>query len=150
MFALRHIGKAPEAKAKAKRLIDSLDKDELAISRMDKGDQLDIASWRAQAHAILGQTEEAKRYAMQVEDGDSRLDALMTWASIDPVHARELFEAFDESYQERYLGRIVLFYLEHYPLLQDPKMQAAIVKDGRWLDYLAERMPEYAQYKSKP
>ena len=34
------------------------------------------------------------------------------------------------------------------PILVHPDMQAFYVKEGKWIDYLAERVPEYKKYRT--
>jgi hypothetical protein len=37
-------------------------------------------------------------------------------------------------------------HVEFRHMLVHPDMQAFYVKEGKWVDYLAARVPEYAQY----
>ena len=45
------------------------------------------------------------------------------------------------------LDRIAANHWLYRPILVQPRIKELIIEDGKWLDYLSERVPEYAELK---
>lgn len=106
------------------------------------------------AHAALG-NEDAVRDALQpLLDGESG-----SFPSTDPWYFVTLAFADADVAAERLLTRIAthadwhgidaiaMSHIVTRQLLTHPDVQAYIAEQGKWVPYLAKRVPEYAQYK---
>ena len=49
---------------------------------------------------------------------------------------------------EAHLDQIAAYHWQYRPILVQPSIKELIIEDGKWLDYLSERVPEYADIKS--
>ena len=45
------------------------------------------------------------------------------------------------------LDRIAANHWLYRPILVQPRIKELIIEDGKWLDYLSERVPEYVELK---
>ena len=110
------------------------------------------------AHAILGDLEAAKSQARKLEAYVAEeeephlthmLDALYAWAWVDPDYAVSLLSQYlDENSKVDLVNSLAFDYYISHPILSYPEVKDVIVKDGRWLDYLSTRVPEYAGLKN--
>ena len=79
------------------------------------------------------------------------MNVVTAWAWIDSDHAVELYLKFREEEEGSVplgLGLLAINEYLNTPLIRHPKIQALFVQDGKWIDYLAERFPEYVPHKS--
>jgi hypothetical protein len=104
----------------------------------------------ARANAILGNTTEAQRWldVMVEQPYPDTVEAIGVLADVDLERAVE--NAFAEL--ARYpnwdgFGDMAANYVWHRPFLAHPRVQEYYVNDGKWINYLAARVPEYAKYK---
>lgn len=78
----------------------------------------------------------------------SKRISVMSYADVD----RAVALAFAE--QAKYknwkgFDQLAAYHLYHHEFLLHPKIQAYYVKEGKWVKYLAERIPEYAKHINK-
>ena len=75
----------------------------------------------------------------------------MAWLWVDSDHAADLYiknvEDLDANFTSS-LGRLAVYPYVNTPWIKHPKVQALFVEDGKWIDFLAERFPEYVPLKS--
>ncbi len=78
-----------------------------------------------------------------------RVGVIDATAWIDPDEAASL--VLEELQVEMSLARlyhIAAFHWLYRPILLQPRIKELIIEDGKWLDYLSGRVPEYAGLKS--
>ncbi len=115
-----------------------------------------IRTAQALAHVVLGDVDKALQLVEDLlADPDIQVDSSYFWristmSWIDVNRAVELAFAENAKYPnwDGFDG-IAAYHLFSRPLLAHPKIQEYYVNEGKWIDYLAERVPEYAKYKSK-
>jgi hypothetical protein len=105
------------------------------------------------AHAMLGDEDKIRDVLQPIlDDDDARTSASDPWfyvsvAYVDPDQAVDLLLAQKEKHPDWLgTGAIALNHVAARHLLIHPDMQAYLVEHGKWIPYLAERVPEYAQY----
>jgi len=101
------------------------------------------------AHVALGQEDEARQLedALVNQPYSNKVDTIIALASVDPERAVEnAFAELAENPNWDGLDEIAAWYIWYRPFLAHPKAQAYYVEQGKWLDYLSTRVPEYAQY----
>lgn len=113
----------------------------------------DILSTLVAAYSVLGEQEKAREYAAQILDkrsetfdpyGHGGFKALM-WVDIDQAVEKVLgqIKAYPHS---QILDRSAAFHTDYRQLIVHPKIQDYYLKERKWIDYLADRVPEYAKY----
>lgn len=45
-----------------------------------------------------------------------------------------------------FLADIAVYYFYNAQSFEDPRLQKYFVQDGRWIDFLARRLPEFGKY----
>lgn len=104
----------------------------------------------AYAHAVLGQVDEARRLR-EASVEQPYLDMVETIGALAAVDIERAVEtAFAELAQNPNwdgFGEMAAHYVWHRPFLAHPRVQEYYVNEGKWIDYLSERVPEYAKYK---
>ena len=103
----------------------------------------------AHANAVLGQDDEARRWseALAGQPQEDRLDAIDASAYVDLELAVE--SAFAELVQNPNwdgFDEMAAEYIWYRRLLAHPRVQEYYVNEGKWIDYLSARVPEYARY----
>ncbi len=107
----------------------------------------------AGACAILGDLDCTQQWAnrlMQERDehyNPSGFEGFLALSLVDRERAVRLILE-EKRTQPRWFGTDVIaaFQLEFRHLLLHPEMMAFYREEGKWMDYLAERVPEYAEY----
>ena len=152
MFALRQEERTSESEAFAKRILALQNNSYIAEKEIAKPLFLCALS---NANFVLGETEAAKRFARQVEalaKEESEIpnwfivsNTILAWSPLDSERAASLFlESLADENSSDLLGEVAIVHQLSRDTLTHPQVKAAIEKDGRWLDYLSERVPEYA------
>ncbi|MEL7186982.1 MAG: winged helix-turn-helix domain-containing protein [Pseudomonadota bacterium] len=103
----------------------------------------------AQAHAVLGDLDEARRLNEKLfQEADlNPVGRIRTLAFIDVDRAVE--NAFAERAKNPGwdgFDAIAAHYVFNGRFLAHPRVQAYYLNEGKWIDYLAARVPEYAKY----
>ncbi|MDA1069113.1 MAG: hypothetical protein O3C43_21720 [Verrucomicrobia bacterium] len=113
---------------------------------------LSLVGWSESAKSILEsvkqETNEMVFNITGIHDNRYLFLQLMSW--MDTETAVELL--FDPQANHNLLKRkweLATDYLLNQRLLKHPRVVEMLVQDGDWIDYLAERIPEYAEYKSR-
>ena len=101
------------------------------------------------AYAVTGNIEEAQRWAEELleERGPGNDWVITTMAHIDVERAVEI--AFGElaiNGNTRLFDELAAYQAWNRPFLAHPRVQEYYLKEGKWIDYLAARVPEYAEY----
>ena len=106
------------------------------------------------AHAALGNEDEVRETLLPLLDtSDSHGQAMDPWfyvtiALMDVDLAAELLlKQVAEHPDWTGTNMIAMSHLVARDLITQPEMQAYFVEQGKWLPYLAKRVPEYAQYE---
>jgi len=108
-------------------------------------------SLMVEAYAALGQTDKAWELVNKLLD--KKLDgydviANRALAVLDPDEAAERMLDFRKSYPSwNGMDYMAIYCLWWGDVLIHPDIQAYYVKEGKWIDYLADRLPEYEQYR---
>lgn len=115
---------------------------------------VEVAYTMVQAYRILGDFDKARQWSDRLFDReDSHFDtwggmALGALAEFDVDEAVSELLAREESAPERNTSDwFALMHITFRKIIVHPDMQAFYVKEGKWVDYLAERVPEYAKYR---
>ena len=106
----------------------------------------------AYAHVVLGQEEEARQLedALVNQPYVNMEDSMISLATVDLERAVETaFAQLAENPSWDGLDEMAAHYIWHRPFLAHPRVQAYYVEQGKWLDYLAVRVPEYEQYATR-
>jgi tetratricopeptide (TPR) repeat protein len=111
---------------------------------------LPMLGWLEQSQSILKKVEqEANEMVFNITRiHDNRYFCLQLLSWMDPEAAVELL--FHPQANHNLLKRkweLATDYLLNQMLLQHPRVMEMMVEDGDWVDYLAERIPEYEKYK---
>ncbi len=102
------------------------------------------------AHAVTGNTDEAQRHAdalleNKVTSGDW---FYMAMARIDIERAVGIaFGEIAKNPNSMLFDALAAWYVPNRIFLAHPRVQEYYLNEGKWIDYLAARVPEYAQYK---
>lgn len=76
--------------------------------------------------------------------GFSEIQGFM-WVDIDQAVNRTLNHIEGHS-GCRLMDGIAAYQIDYRPFLSHPKIQDYYFKEGKWIDYLPDRVPEYAKY----
>ncbi len=106
------------------------------------------------SHAVLGETDKAEEYLDQLlENRSADFDPFGGW-SIQSMQWLDMEQAVDLALEEASkrpngftFDVIAAFHLAYPKLINHPKIQAHYQQEGKWMDYLAKRIPEYAELK---
>ena len=109
----------------------------------------------AKAYVILGRQDQArvllnKMVNEEYNSGDNLIfhEFYLTLAWLDVDHVAERLLELNKSYPSwDLMDYMAIFYSAWRDVLVHPDIQAYFVKEGKWIDYLAERVPEYEQYR---
>ena len=108
---------------------------------------------KVRAFAALGQQAEALELVDKLLDGRSNIynffgiAGYYALAAFDPGRAAAMALEEKESFPGWYGPDIfAAFHLDFRSIIVHPEMQAYYVEEGKWLNYLAARVPEYAKY----
>lgn len=138
-------------RATAERIIGLLENTPIAPQY-----QTDAVSILAITYAAMEQTDKAWELVNKLLDERSAIfnsygiSGYAALAVLDLDRAIELVLAESAAYPS-WLGPDVIaaFHLSFREIIVHPDMQAYYVREGKWLDYLGERVPEYARYRSE-
>ena len=103
----------------------------------------------AYAHVVLGQEDEARQLedALVNQPYLDKVDTIVSLASVDLERAVDkAFADLAENPNWDGFDEMAARYIWHRQFLAHPRVQAYYVKQGKWVDYLSMRVPEYAQY----
>jgi TolB-like protein len=108
-------------------------------------------SYYSGACAVLGDQDCAQRWAEEAlknlgdDDFLSSLSAYIAVSGVDLERGVRLILG-EKARDPRWLGTdiIATFQIAHRDLLRHPGLIAFYQKEGKWMDYLSERVPEYA------
>ncbi len=111
------------------------------------------------SHVLLGEPEKAREYLDTLLDnpngwhgGDVNLwsiHVVMAMQWLDPKAAVEFAFSEASGYDNEYLlSQIAAYHLNAPRIINDPKIQAYFLKNGKWMDYLAKRLPKYAKLQA--
>jgi len=113
-------------------------------------------------HHLLGETEQGKAFLDQTREirerekdpmnlaGENRPQLILGLQYLDPDEAAEMMiQELQEPISFLSLDAIAAFHWSFRNLIIHPRIQPLIVahENGKWLNYLSERVPEYAKYK---
>lgn len=142
-------GAQAEAEACARRIIEL---GEQMAGLSDNFENWDMAN-RAIAHAVLGETEEARTLCESLlQRRSSGFDAdgaagLMALRSVDMDRAVEMAMVRKETQATRDgMDWIAANGVIEREFVTHPKTMEYYLAEGKWVDYLAKRIPEYAEY----
>jgi len=142
-------GRAEDAAVTARRLIDA--KSEWADVPSAQALFYDYATIRA--HDVLGDEEAVRemRQFLLAQDNDQLLDRyrapFIALSAVDVDEAVKRLLEHKSRHPTFYLTDwIAAAHILHRDVLLHPDMQAFYVEEGKWIDYLAARVPEYAGY----
>lgn len=103
------------------------------------------------AHSVLGDEEEARRFGEQLiemaRSSFGRKRTVRAYAGLDTERAVEI--AFGELAKDPNwdgFDDFAAYYILDREFLAHPRVQEYYVNEGKWIDYLAARVPEYAKY----
>jgi len=111
-----------------------------------------IATAITLAHVTLGNIDEARRLAEELVEENFSF-AFQPWGIIAMTHVdteRAVEAAFEwlAKYPEwPGFDEIAAFHIPGRPFLTHPKVQEYYLNEGKWINYLSARVPEYAKYK---
>jgi TolB-like protein len=112
-------------------------------------DEVDMLS--AEAYATLGQQDEAWVLVNKLMNEQSHVynpygfRGYAAFAMLDPDRAAERMLEQASNPGGNVMDWFALYHLTFRDVLVHPDIQAYYVKQGKWIDYLAERVPEYEQ-----
>jgi TolB-like protein len=144
-------GQSDEARATAQRMLD----DRAKVETLIKGrDSRFLDNFMIVAYATLDDDEGIQRFLQSHFDergnplNDYQLPAYIALARVDADRAVELALA-QKARHPQWFGTdmIATWHVHSRHMLVHPDMQRFYVNEGKWVDYLAERVPEYAQYR---
>lgn len=106
------------------------------------------------AYAALGEEEKAREWVDRLlnERSDTYnaygLAGFMALAALDTDKAVEMILASKAEHPTwRGTDLIAMYHLSNRGILRHPDMQAYYLQEGKWVEYLAERAPEYKQFQ---
>ena len=144
-------GQFDMAEATARRMIDERERADARLKRLndDFVDNFTVA-----AYAIVGNEETVSEFldSRFDENGelfdDYQMAVYVALGHVDPDRAVKLALAQKARHPTWYgTDMIATWHVHTRHMLVHPDMQRFYVDEGKWVDYLAERVPEYAQYK---
>ncbi|MEH6551512.1 MAG: tetratricopeptide repeat protein [Pseudomonadales bacterium] len=152
MEAQRLAGQIDTAKMFAQRIVAAKDIPIVQNSNLADRNHAYIAT----AYAILGQRDKAQKLVDTLLDNRSEsynaygLAGFRALAGLDIDRSVKLL--LEE--KSRHLTAnwkvtdvVAAYHISFRELIVHPEMQAYYLKEGKWIDYLADRVPEYAQYR---
>ena len=104
----------------------------------------------ARARVLLAQMKERDRSETDAYWRAYRIPWLLPiWSRLEPAEAAAKFlHELDEPMSYLSLDEISSNHWVYRPLLLDARVRAQLVNQGKWLSYLAERVPEYAEFNA--
>jgi TolB-like protein len=113
-----------------------------------------LAALQARAHAALGQKAEARELVDKLLHERSNIynvygiAGYYALSALDPGRAASLALEESRSFPAWFgLDIFAAFHSDYRDIIVQPAMQAHYVQEGKWVDYLAARVPEYAKYR---
>lgn len=111
---------------------------------------------QAMAHAALGDLDSAGRMADQLVSGRNQyynaygIPGFIALAQVDMDRAVALILE-EKKNNPTWSGtdNLAVAHWMSRDILVHPQMQAYYVKEGKWIDYLSARVPEYASYRNR-
>ena len=162
MVALHAQGKQSEAEEIARKIVEYVQKGpnefEVAIRETYISGYWILGS-AVMAHGILNENQQAHKLLEQLESFVTRekdffailvqrYSVIFATAWVNPDEAALLAqEAFQAELSKLRLEQIASDHWLYRPILLQPRIKELIIEDGKWLDYLSERVPEYADMK---
>jgi len=106
------------------------------------------------AYAALGEMDKAQELIDRLLNNRSEtynaygLPGFLALAELDPARAASLLLA-EKAEHPTWDGvdYTAAFHITFREIIVQPEMQEYFLKDAKWIEYLAERVPEYAKYK---
>ena len=143
-------GRMDKAKATAEHIIDTA----ALVPSKPQFDQ-SISLFLTAAYATLDEDDKAWEIVETMLDQRSPgfdaygLKGFLALSALDADRAVELVlaEASQKSFATG-LGAIAALHILFRKIIVHPDMQAHYVKEGKWIDYLAKRVPEYEKYRT--
>lgn len=144
LVVLLNRGQLSEARVVAQQILEVED---IARSQLIS-DGTSVQSALIYAHVALGNVNVARPLAnIMLESGRPSGAGLSLMSHVDTERAVEFafaelarnpdWDGFDE---------MAAYQLYHRPFLLHPKVQEYYVNEGKWIDYLSDRVPEYAEF----
>lgn len=143
-------GQLEEAQRIAHRILEM---DEI-VRNLALDQYADIIAIQAEAYAVLGEVDRALQMiedslrSPELRADVLNVDRISAMSHIDADRAVEF--AFGEKAKHPNwdgFDRFAAFHLMARPLLNHPRVQEHYLNEGKWVDYLSARVPEYAKYK---
>ncbi|MEP4486006.1 MAG: hypothetical protein ABJ013_10290 [Halioglobus sp.] len=134
----------------ARHVAQTILKQEELFRARDKNECVCYLGVLAHANAVLGDEAKALRLTEELLEvtGWTPVQRLRILGEIDVEQAVEAaFANLAEISSGNGFDVIASEYLFYKELVVHPRVQAYYVNEGKWIDYLAERVPEYAKYK---
>ncbi|MEP5569456.1 MAG: hypothetical protein ABJN62_16560 [Halioglobus sp.] len=128
-----------------------LEQEELFRAR-DKNECVCYLGALAHANAVLGDEAKALQLTQELiaETGWTPVQEFRMLGHVDAEQAVEAaFANFEKIENKNGFDLIATEYLLYSEFIAHPRVQAYYVEEGKWIDFLAERVPEYAKYKRK-
>ena len=104
-----------------------------------------------QAYVTLGRQDKAWALVNKMlgeEQGAFGYNGIGALAMLDPDQAAARMLAARELYPSwNGMDYTAIYCLGWRDVIVHPDIQAYYAKEGKWIDYLAERVPEYEQYR---
>ena len=107
----------------------------------------------ANAHAFLENFQEVQRLAdeaLRIEDLEPEWDfGAIVHTDVDRA-VDIAFAKIEGNRNSKVFDVTAAYHLYYRPFLAHPRVQEYHMKEGKWIDYLAARVPEYAEFKRTP
>ncbi|MEN8761587.1 MAG: hypothetical protein ABF290_04075, partial [Thiogranum sp.] len=134
----------------ARRVAETLLEQEAFFRTRDEYECTCYLGSLAHANTVLGDTGKAERLIEELVEGTgwAPIQRRRMLGDIDAEQAAEM--AFVELSKDPGwdgFDAMAVDYLFYRDFLAHPRVQEYYVKQGKWVDYLAERVPEYAKYR---
>lgn len=103
----------------------------------------------AKANAVMGNKDEAQRWAEEVieQEGLHNIWAIWIMTHLDIERAVEIaFGSLATSGGGSVFDEIAANHVWYRPFLVHSRVQEYYLNEGKWIDYLSARVPEYAKY----
>jgi TolB-like protein len=150
LLAQQGAGRTDMAHVMARRII--------AVEKIPVFHSIDFAAANHQAlafaYASLGETDEAQKWVDRLLNERSEvynaygLSGFFALAALDMDKAVELILEVKAQYPTwSGTDTLAMYHISARELLRHPDMQAFYLQEGKWMDYLAERVPEYEQLR---
>ena len=147
MDVLSNRGDVIQANAMAERILEQ----EEALLNEDAYGRHWILRTLAEAHTVTGNFDAARHLAEDLfEVGDSayKTEGVGALARLDADRAAEVaFEELERNPNWIGFDMLAAFHISSRAFLTHPRVQEYYVSEGKWIDYLAARVPEYSKYK---